>query len=194
MDREAWCAVIYGVTKSRTWLNDWTEPNIFSCFSNQKFLLPLSCPPLHLYLLFCCGWSKLSESFFAILRLEGVVCAIRISICLCWLLLMCTAHTSLHSSTHRPASSFSLPSRHQACPFLILIIRSSRTVESWSLPHAFWEHMIHLISSHIWVGGRVEGSWSSSQATDKTPHSVTDTSYHAGRKDGAQNLQVPLVS
>ena len=27
MDREAWHAVIHGVTKSRTWLNDWTELN-----------------------------------------------------------------------------------------------------------------------------------------------------------------------
>ena len=25
MDREAWCAVIHGVMKSRTWLTDWTE-------------------------------------------------------------------------------------------------------------------------------------------------------------------------
>ena len=25
MDREAWRAAIHGVTKSRTWLNDWTE-------------------------------------------------------------------------------------------------------------------------------------------------------------------------
>ena len=24
-DREAWCAAVYGVTKSRTWLSDWTE-------------------------------------------------------------------------------------------------------------------------------------------------------------------------
>ena len=27
MDREAWCAVIHGVTKSWTWLSDWTELN-----------------------------------------------------------------------------------------------------------------------------------------------------------------------
>ena len=27
MDREAWRAVIHGVSKSRTWLSDWTELN-----------------------------------------------------------------------------------------------------------------------------------------------------------------------
>ena len=27
MDREAWCAVVHGVTKSWTWLIDWTELN-----------------------------------------------------------------------------------------------------------------------------------------------------------------------
>ena len=31
MDREAWRAVIHGVTKSRTWLSDWTELNWTEC-------------------------------------------------------------------------------------------------------------------------------------------------------------------
>ena len=52
MDREAWSAAIHGVTKSRTWLNDWTELNwwdwmpwssFFECWVlSQLFYSPLS--------------------------------------------------------------------------------------------------------------------------------------------------------
>ena len=28
MDREAWHAVVHGLSKSQIWLNDWTEPKI----------------------------------------------------------------------------------------------------------------------------------------------------------------------
>ena len=32
MDREAWCPVIYGVAKSRTWLSHWTELRVWHNF------------------------------------------------------------------------------------------------------------------------------------------------------------------
>ena len=32
MDRGAWCAAVHGVTKSRTWLSDWTELKL--CFTD----------------------------------------------------------------------------------------------------------------------------------------------------------------
>ena len=41
MDREAWCAVVHGVTKSRTRLSDWTELNWklsgYSIYNWQEF-------------------------------------------------------------------------------------------------------------------------------------------------------------
>ena len=44
MDREAWCAAIHRVTKSRTWLSDWTELNLkvmclFNLLQSAFFIL-----------------------------------------------------------------------------------------------------------------------------------------------------------
>ena len=36
MEREAWCAIVHGVTKSRTWLSDWTELN---CREGQEKII-----------------------------------------------------------------------------------------------------------------------------------------------------------
>ena len=47
MDREAWRAVIHGVAKSRTWLNNWTELNEFNYFS-----------------LWCIAWNNFYIFFF----------------------------------------------------------------------------------------------------------------------------------
>ena len=41
MDREAWCAVVHGVTKSRTWLSDWTELKVREPLLWTECLCPL---------------------------------------------------------------------------------------------------------------------------------------------------------
>ena len=45
MDRDAWCAVIQGVTKSWTWLSDWTELNYwdFQWLNQRSILVNVTC-------------------------------------------------------------------------------------------------------------------------------------------------------
>jgi len=69
-NREAWHAVIHGVTKSRTWLSDWTELNWFhyslyiDFFISSRSLIKLSCiisilPPSSLLCITL--WTSLSD-------------------------------------------------------------------------------------------------------------------------------------
>ena len=48
MGREAWCAAVHGIAKSRTWLSDWTELNL--CFRQHVSLKTIKNKKKFLYL------------------------------------------------------------------------------------------------------------------------------------------------
>ena len=74
MDREAWCAAVHGVAKSRTWLSNWTELN-----PKMKFPVPHSF--LHVlsvsaWLFYARVWLREcgnSVSFYSILQLHSIL-------------------------------------------------------------------------------------------------------------------------
>ena len=74
MDRETWCAAIHGVTKSQTWLRDWTELNWTKCL--LAFIIYVE--NLSVY---CCFCLSFFSEYFKIFS-SFLVFSILTSICL----------------------------------------------------------------------------------------------------------------
>ena len=63
MDREAWRAVVHGVSKSRTRLSDWTEPN-HVCFLEEYLGIKERQRPTFHSVIFCYLWASFWHNFF----------------------------------------------------------------------------------------------------------------------------------
>ena len=62
MDREAWHAAIHGVTRSRTWLNDWTELNWEDV--QKYFILDQLMKTLQIAKIVTCRFKKIINLYF----------------------------------------------------------------------------------------------------------------------------------
>ena len=56
MDREAWHAVVHGITKSQTWLSNWTELILRKNQTDRKLPISLFIKNMFIERLSCIGW------------------------------------------------------------------------------------------------------------------------------------------
>ena len=66
-DREAWYAVVHGVSKSQTWLSDWTPTSV----SKSHFFLCINNIPSYTYITFCLSIYSSTDIYFHLLAIAN---------------------------------------------------------------------------------------------------------------------------